>query len=1153
MIKIAQHTRLDEKMQKTPGAYQREPEQKLLFPEKDKEYHHLKEFETIPKAPLQPLNLEYPELKEDDIGTRSMNPTEEARVRNEIGYYTENASKHPYTTPQYEAEAKVLKQYFKDNEIQDVLKGKVLAKYDQLRTKSIEFYAAYQEANKLAVLEYVVNTSGTYEDLFKDFPKLVINEITKGIGILFGTEADEKVMGTLQKGINIFTVHSLSYQRQMDSMDKFIKAMDTILADYNHRRKLLKGLVKNIGADVETFLAEPYWQTFLTWMDEYFPHHKEQFVEEAVSRIQQGHSSATNDFYALRLGDLIKFKTFKSIYEKANTASGLGLKKMMTGSAEEKLKEELEAQIGQRIVMRGNALHSFLESLEPSLTPEEQLNSFISFTRKKFNIDLRALISFSQGVNKKRNENYKQEVVNTPAAIDDEKLAHLNNDFYVRCLAELKKAINNIENTGNGGKNYFLDNSVNSYVRTMGAKKFDHFISMEGMQKALVLNAKDFDAMANNFVYDHIVSALPGFSRNTDIFGNSDKFPTFGGIREILQATEGKFSIEAFTNHAHQYVPFIPKELIFSYVRSLFKDLNNRGLNRLDLLKGTNYQNAAKVLFNVLKNNGKLEHNSFTKLFLMLPHFGDTFSRIRSDMPKSLTDENVVFIMTNTVRNLTTIESDLKNLEAFTTFLHNETGNLNDAVITKIVSNKNFINFTKVGIVRKLFKAYAQIQNLGGVEKIYADYNDIIEDLTARDFIGKDFKENMGKIQHFFESNNEISPKSKEFTDLFESASKMESDLATLQMGDALKEMIRDYIPKDPKVFALDLPINDKIRFRVLRDKDPRIMRIGIETDCCQRIGGVGEAAARDSFINPLSSILVLEWKNPEDPSEWLILSQSYFHYVPAENGYILDNVENNSRNVSRFKTTESLSLDEVYALFAEEIKNKLNVSYLLSGKGYSKIEPSRFKTNKRPKDPRSFDNRALTPKHQEHYSDFDENNSINLLSPKFNLANVKSKVSRAHEKMRGMIKAILNPSTFFKTAQQTEDVKSIQGVKVSLFGPQSWIYINQFMNELNAGLISLAGTQKLGEQTINFQTVVKNPTGQTRFTGGMKSLFDLSTRLWGIITANKTTVYSVDEAKGIVDNLLHALESAEFPEPSAQSIKPKLTSILNSWLAILK
>jgi hypothetical protein len=246
-----------------------------------------------------------------------------------------------------------------------------------------------------------------------------------------------------------------------------------------------------------------------------------------------------------------------------------------------------------------------------------------------------------------------------------------------------------------------------------------------------------------------------------------------------------------------------------------------------------------------------------------------------------------------------------------------------------------------------------------------------------------------------------INPSSPEFKKLFDITSALETDLQTIEMSDALKELIVDYRPKDKRLFNLDMEINDRLRFRVLKDKDPRMLRVGIESGCCQRIGGAGEGAAKDSFVNPTAGVLILEWKDSND--KWVMLGQSYFHYVATTNSYFLDNIEHAYGNVR----ASGVDMEAAYAYIAKQMKEKFNVENFLAGKGYSKIETSAFKSNKlRGGDPRYFD-----PKAGHKYTDFDPNNSMDLLEPKFDmkkreekLTGKKNEIIEAFERVLGRI-----------------------------------------------------------------------------------------------------------------------------------------------------
>lgn len=1161
MRKISQHTRFDKEVQnpsRKPAYYPPDdPRQQLLFPESE-----YSKYEEVPPKPLKPLKIDYPELKPEHISTKKLTPQQEANIHSEISSEMEQGERYPYRRHMSDLEIGKLKKYLDDNQISDVIKGRILNKYDELRAKGKVFYAIYLEANQLAEQPaFEVDTSGNYADFFRGFSRLLVAELTSEIGRLFGAHTAKGMTQAFQLGTNIFNITSLNFERKIGDMDKLIHYMDAILLDYQHRKKLIKHLGAKIENEIDHFLANDQFKEFLAWMDTYFPYKKDEFAQAALNQIRINSSNGIYD--RISFGDLVKFKTFKSIYEKAQSASTIGFKHQMERNITIDVNAALTSQFSKRVISKLNNLVAFFESLDTEMSVEDKKNKIIDFCRKQFNIDLRAVFSFAQNVTKKRNEHHitenEQDKENpTPRLRVIDKA---NQDFIDKFVRDV---ISNLGSYKLGlsslryDTNWQLQNAIDKFIRNLTNTKYNSMVGISNIEKILQLHTGDIDQLANQFIYNDLIMSIPGFSSKYDHMREYEPgiLPTFSGIRNVLEKTDGKFSIESFTNFATSKLPFVPKELLFTTIRSLFKELDNRALNRIDNLSGTHYQNTVKFIVKLLTKYNKLEHNSFLKLFKMLEHYTNLFGRIRSNLPKTFSDEEIIDLMIGAVRSINTMDKDLENLDIFVTFLHNEAGSLKDETVKKIISNPNFTNFNKVAVVRKLFKAYAAIKNLQGVRAIYKQYGPIITDLKRRKFLSPNFRDNLLAIERMFESNQEISPQSPEFASMIEASAKVESDLQIMQMGDALKELLTDYKPKDKSLFKLDMPLTDSLRFRVLKDKDPRTLRIGIETDCCQRIGGVGEVAARDSFLNPLSSVLILEWKNPED-NEWKLLSQSYFHYVPKENGYILDNIEENRQNVNQFKTHNHISLEEIYGIFAQDIKNKLGANYLLAGKGYSKISTDKFKTDKRYKDPRFFDERALTKDKQDHYSDYDERNAIDLLAPKFDVEKAKQKLSATksaqHQQIRGLIKTILNPSIFIKRAQTSrEDIRNLTGTNIQLFGPQSWNFINQIMNVLNQGLFDLGAKQKLGSQTLNFQAVIRNPSDTTKFSGGLRSLVLLSMRLWQAVSA-KRNVYSVPETQQIANNLLQQLTSLDFPEPQAGRIKSDLTIALNNWLAILK
>lgn len=171
--------------------------------------------------------------------------------------------------------------------------------------------------------------------------------------------------------------------------------------------------------------------------------------------------------------------------------------------------------------------------------------------------------------------------------------------------------------------------------------------------------------------------------------------------------------------------------------------------------------------------------------------------------------------------------------------------------------------------------------------------------------------------------------------------------------------------PKNPKLFTLNYQIGP-YRFEVLPDRSVEHFQVGAATQCCQSIGGAGENAAIDSFINSEAGVLVLRYQNS-------IVAQSYFHYVPQDNGFILDNVETNDNLVKSLK----INLNNLYANLAARLKEEYHITYFRCGTSYNKLDNKAFKNNKLPEDPRKFSV-------EEPYSDFDKEDHIDLLQPAF-------------------------------------------------------------------------------------------------------------------------------------------------------------------------
>lgn len=141
---------------------------------------------------------------------------------------------------------------------------------------------------------------------------------------------------------------------------------------------------------------------------------------------------------------------------------------------------------------------------------------------------------------------------------------------------------------------------------------------------------------------------------------------------------------------------------------------------------------------------------------------------------------------------------------------------------------------------------------------------------------------------------------------------------------------------------------------------------------------------------------------------------------------------------------------------------------------------------------------------------------------------------------------------SFTKYAQTYQDIRSISGVSTNAFGPQSWIFLNQLINELNGSLTDAAGTQKFGTAPIDVRLVISNPSISDKFAGSLKNVIDLILYIWYVISASTDKPYSVDATKNIINHLLDLINSANLDGSKLSSHKIKLTGILNNWLAIL-
>lgn len=253
---------------------------------------------------------------------------------------------------------------------------------------------------------------------------------------------------------------------------------------------------------------------------------------------------------------------------------------------------------------------------------------------------------------------------------------------------------------------------------------------------------------------------------------------------------------------------------------------------------------------------------------------------------------------------------------------------------------------------------------------LYLDESEIKSrlDLVKYDF--NEFKKSIDKYTNMFDNNEIISNNDQEFLKIY----KFCQIINGLNDYKSFKPLQK---PKIKNLSFLNMAFpEDNIIFKVLGDNDIEYFTVGADTHCCQIIGGAGNDAVVDSFINPYASVLILQTNTGK------VLAQSYFHYVPKDNGFILDNVEINANNVGKLGIKlykEYADLTKYYGALADKVISG-GFKYLKCGLDYNKLYPAEFRKVKKltkQKDPRHFE-------YEDFYTDFDPNEYL-LLNEKPN------------------------------------------------------------------------------------------------------------------------------------------------------------------------
>lgn len=274
-----------------------------------------------------------------------------------------------------------------------------------------------------------------------------------------------------------------------------------------------------------------------------------------------------------------------------------------------------------------------------------------------------------------------------------------------------------------------------------------------------------------------------------------------------------------------------------------------------------------------------------------------------------------------------------------------------------------------------LYKAFMKAQYLNDIlqKAFYINTKSGIYNKERETFLKTTAKE----IIDFWESGKLLDKRVPNWREFLERIKKFIAELQMLVEIVTAPEL-RTAQPKRPELYLLDENIGD-FKFSVLKSFDPYHTQVGIDTNCCQYLGGPSHTAVIDSFINPLAGVLILK-------KDDLLLSQSYFHYVRVSErgeGYILDNVEWNLNNIQKVGLNER-KLTALYNSWAKRIQEKTGVKFIDVGGGYNKLVNTMLEPANATTDPRIFNV-------DDPYTDWNINNQYSLLK-------LKSYESESHE-----------------------------------------------------------------------------------------------------------------------------------------------------------
>lgn len=539
----------------------------------------------------------------------------------------------------------------------------------------------------------------------------------------------------------------------------------------------------------------------------------------------------------------------------------------------------------------------------------------------------------------------------------------------------------------------FYYEAVHNNIYPKIGNVLNEFKSVEGATNHLDKLARVEAKKVMSEVIPGLAEALDGESR---LQAGELKNTSFEGIKFFTQA--GDFSPKAVVDN---FVKVVSKE---GFPEEPFRTaaklaMKSGGYSKLAEIKFNRpIQKPYYVLFKVLQKNNKLSPEKILKVINMTDDLYADLHNIIYRLPSGV--KSPLDVLAGGIRSLDTIDADIKNLTDVISSVHNNANNITTSTLKRLLAHKNIVFTNSRDIAKKFNDLIVKILGQGGVKAFNKKYAEIIRLTPERGIVKPDFRKRLAQVARIFLDNKEINPAKPNFQEVKRLVLDTASEINLIMKYKDFAKYYEQAKPKDQNLFKLDMDLSPKLRFRVLKDLDPYHFQVGDDTDCCQSPGGVGSEAMVDSFINPLAGVLVLETL---DGGDWDTVAQSYFHWVPEDKGYILDNVEvNPAYDEDNFQITTrvepvdydsiqfgslpedvslNLSIEQLYAIWAREKKKELGLpeekgkGYILAGRGYSDINTGSFRQISLDSDPREFEV-------DDPYTDWDEDRSMDLTNP---------------------------------------------------------------------------------------------------------------------------------------------------------------------------